>query len=109
MTNRELAQMIESIGLPFAYYEFPDTEQIPPFICYFFPDDDDFSADNINYQPIRRCRLEFYAPVKDFATERTIEDTLNAAGLFFRRVEGYIESERMYMVTYDFSVVITGY
>ena len=37
MTYQEIAQMIESIGLPYAFYQFPDdTEQAPPFICFLY-------------------------------------------------------------------------
>jgi hypothetical protein len=108
MTFHEVAQMVESIGLPYAYYEFPDGTGIaPPFICFYFPESDDFAADNTNYQRIRPCHLELYTDNKDFALEQRVEDALNAAGFVYSRSEGYLDGERMNMVSYDFTVFIT--
>ena len=37
MTQISVAEMIESIGLPYAYYQFDeDTAQAPPFVVFFF-------------------------------------------------------------------------
>ncbi len=108
MTYRELNVFVESLGLPTAYYQFTDdTATAPPFVCWFFTDSQDFYADNTNYQLIRPVRLELYTDFKDFGLEIQIETALSAAGLTYDRSEGAIEAERMYMVTYDFSVTIT--
>ena len=55
MTLREINNMIESIGVPYAYYQFPEgTEQQTPFICFYYPANDDLIADNANYQKINQ-------------------------------------------------------
>ena len=42
MTYKEIAAMIESIGLPYAYYQFPEgTVQEPPFVVFFYSNIDD--------------------------------------------------------------------
>ena len=108
MTYKEIAEMIDSIGIPCAYYQFPDgTDMACPFICFYFDYDNDFIAENINYQPIRTLIVELYTDNKDFALEQTVEDTLNANGLVYSRGETYIDSERMNMVTYTTEILIT--
>lgn len=101
--------MIASIGLPYAYYQFPDnTGQEPPFICFYFPDNDDFIADNINYTKIEALRIELYTDDKDFTLEAEVEGALKEAGLVYSRSETPIDSERMYLVTYETEVLING-
>lgn len=108
MTYKEIATMVESIGLPYAYYQFPDgTDQACPFICFFLDSSNDFAADNTNYQKIRRLNIELYTDNKDFTLEQTVEDTLSGSGLVYYREETYLDSERMYMVSYETEIVIT--
>lgn len=109
MTYQEIAGMVESIGLPFAYYVFPkDTEQAPPFVCFYFPDSDDVYADDTNYAKIRPLIIELYTDNKDFALEANVESTLNGNGLPYSRTETYISNERMYLITYTTEVCIHG-
>ena len=108
MTHKEISDMIKAIGLPYAYYEFPDnTEQEPPFICFYYPDSDDLYADNVNYVGIRRLYVELYTDEKDFEQEAAVETALNANGLSFRKSELHIDSERMWQITYNMEVVIS--
>ena len=100
--------MVEGFGPPSAYYQFQeDTGQQPPFICWYFTGNDDFAADNCNYQRIRSLRIELYTDTKDFALEATIEDTLDDLHLPYSKDERYIDSERMHMTVYDLDMVIT--
>ena len=101
MTLKEVSDMIASIGLSYAYYEFPDgTEQEPPFVVFFFPESDDFYVDK------RRLYVELYTNEKDFAKEAAVESVLSSNGLTYRKVETYIGSERMYQITYETEVII---
>ena len=109
MTYKEVAAMVKNIGYPCAYYQFPEgTDQACPFICFYFVRSNDLSADDTNYQRIRQLAVELYTDNKDFAAEETVENALNASGLVYYREESYLDSERMYMVTYTMEVVITG-
>lgn len=108
MTYKQVAQIIAGIGLPFAYDHFDEGNAAePPFICFFFEGSDDFTADNTNYQRIRPLTVELYTDNKDFSLENTVETALNAAGLVFSRNETYIDSERMYEVSYETEIIIT--
>lgn len=108
MTYQEVAQMVEGIGFPYAYDHFDEGNAAdPPFICFFFEGSEDFAADNTNYQKIRPLTVELYTDNKDFSLEETVEAALNSAGLVFSRYETYIDSERMYEVSYETQVIIT--
>ena len=108
MTYKEVATMVSGIGLPYAYDHFDEgSASPPPFICFFFSGSDDLAADNTNFQKIRPLVLELYTDNKDFNTEATVEAALNGAELVYAREETYIDSERMYMVTYTTEITIS--
>lgn len=108
MTTQDVASMVASVGIPTAYYQFPnDTGQEPPFICFYYPGDNDFKADNINYAKINRLIIELYTDSKDFAFEAAVEQVLKDNELAFIRNETYIDSERMYEVIFETQVIIT--
>lgn len=108
MTTKQVANMIASIGVPYAYYQFPEgTGQATPFVCFFFSTDNDVKADNSNYQKIEHLIIELYTDNKDFSLEATVEGVLRANDMVWTRSEEYIDAERMVMVVYEMDVVIT--
>ena len=109
MTYAEISQMISAVGIPYAYHHFEEgSGQQPPFITFYYQGDDDFIADNINYQAIRPLTIELYTDNKDFALEAAVESVLAANDLAFSRTEVFIDSEQMYMVTYYTEVIINA-
>ena len=109
MTFDDVAALIDSLGIPSAYYQFPnDTEQAPPFICFYYPGSDDLFADNKNYQKIEALTIELYTDEKDFDLESQLEAALIEAGLPYSRDETYIESERLHVTTYNTEVIINA-
>lgn len=109
MTTQEIASMIESIGLPFAYYQFEEgTGQQPPFICFFYPRNNDVIADNTNYVKVYQLTIELYTDNKDFDLEASVEAALTGAGLVYSREEQKLDDERMYEVIYTTEVVINA-
>ena len=109
MTFQEVKNMVESIGLPYAYFQFPEkTGQAPPFVCFFYTNSDDLFADNSNYQDIRRLNIELYTSTKDFALEKTIEDTLKLNGFSYYREENFIETEKIWQIAYEMEVLISA-
>lgn len=108
MTTTQIASMIASIGVPYAYYQFPEgTEQPTPFVCFYYPDEPDFYADDSNYTNIKHLVIEVYTDNKDFELEATVEGALRASGMSWAKSETPIESERMFEVIYETDVVIT--
>lgn len=109
MTYQQVATMVASIGVPYAYYQFPEgTAQPTPFVCFYFDSSNDLYADDTNYQHIRPLTIELYTDNKDFTLEATIEGILSSNGLTYARSESYIDSERMNMVAYTTDVIITS-
>lgn len=109
MTTQRVKEILETTGIPVAYLAFMnETAQPCPFICYFYAGDNDFLADNSNYASINRLIVELYTDYKDFSLEKTVEETLNAAGLVFSREESYISTEQMFQIVYESEVIING-
>ena len=109
MTYKEIAAMIESIGLPYAYYQFPEgTGQEPPFVVFFYSNIDDLYADESNYQRIVTLNIELYTREKDFEKEAAVEGILQNSGLSYYKEENYIDSEKMYQIAYEMEVIING-
>ena len=109
MTYQEVKAMVQSSGVPFAYYQFTkDTAQPTPFACWYFDGSNDEPADNTNWAKIRTLYIEIYTDAKDFALEKTVEDILAEHELFYEKSETYLGDERMMMETYQTQVVITG-
>ena len=102
--------MIAGVGLPYAYDHFTADESPggPPFICFMYTDDDDFLADDTNYQRITGLTVELYTDEPDFTLAAAVEAALIGAGLVYARSgPEYIQNERMYQTTYETSVVLT--
>lgn len=109
MTYKEVADVVKSIGLPFAYYQFPEgTGQAPPFVVYFYSESDDIFADGLNYQKKPVLNIELYTSEKDFELEAVVEKILNDNGLTYYREENYIDSEKLYQIAYEMEVIING-
>lgn len=109
MTYKEIATLVDGIGYPYAYYQFEkETAKEPPFICFYYPGRDDMLADDTNYAQITELVIELYTDNKDFAAEAAVESALEAAEIVYEKDETYIDSERMYMITYTTEVLING-
>lgn len=108
MTYQEINTMIDNLQIPSAYYQFTaDTAVPPPFICFFYEGSDDFTADNKNYTKIRPLNIELYTETKDFDLESRVEEMLNNNGFVYEREETPIDSERLYMVVFRTTAIIT--
>lgn len=108
MTYKEVATMVNSIGLPYAYYQFPEgTAEAPPFVCFFWSDDNDLKADNLNYQKIERLNIELYTDNKDYDNEANVETVLTNNNVVWSKSETYVDSEHLYMVIYEADIIVT--
>lgn len=106
MTYKQIAQMIESMGLPFTYDSFPNNiAPTPPYIVFNYPNRNDFAADNVNYSQIEILNLELYTATKDFSLEESIEAVLTENGFFYEKSEAYIRNENLFQITYDMQFV----
>lgn len=108
MTIENLVEMLQKIGIPFAYDHFAEGENPePPFICYLIPGSNNFAADGKVYFRINQVRIELYTDSKDLAVERKMEMVLDESGIFYNKSEVWIQSEKLYEVLYSFEVPFT--
>lgn len=112
MTLQEIKDMVESVGLPYCYYQFDTGPNNPPpplpFLCFFYPNSDDAMADNANYARINALVIELYTDKRDFDLESRVEAVLIAHGLPYSWAASYIDSEHMHLTTYNTEVLIHG-
>ncbi len=112
MTPRQIYLMLTGIdsSVPVAHYRFLNTQDqpapAPPFICYFYPNSDDFFADDANYQGIAELVVELYTDFKDLDLESKVEETLSAHELAWVKEESYLDDQRMHMTTWTTEVVL---
>ena len=99
----KIIQILEELGLPYAYDHFAEGEgPDPPFLCFRCPNSDNFAADGTVYFPITEIDIELYTDRKDPDTEKKLEDLLTKGGIFFDKTETFIDSEKLYEVPYSF-------
>ena len=109
MTRDEIAAMLAGVGLPTAYDHFTEAEApgAPPFICFLYPNRNDFAADDNVYAKITALRVELYTDDPTPALEESLEAALEAKGLIYdKEGPGYIDGEKMYMTAYDTDVLL---
>ena len=105
MTTQEFYQGLVSLGYPVAYSHFAEGNgPDPPYITYYYPGTNNFSADGIVYQEINEIDIELYSTEKDLEAEKKIADWLTENGLFYEKLEYYIESEKMIQVIFEIEI-----
>ena len=98
-----LIAIMDEIGLPYAYHHFAEGEgPDPPFLCFLTSGSDNFAADGKAYYKIDEIHIELYKDRKDPALEGSVEAVLDRHGIFYRKTEVWIESEKLYEVLYQF-------
>ena len=77
MTYEQIAEMMEEMGLPFAYHHFAEGESpAPPFLLFLSPGENTFSADNQMYFSFKMLDIELYTDIKNPELEKQIEQVL---------------------------------
>ncbi len=109
MTQTELFDMLASSGFPVTYYQWK-VGAVPalPYVVYFYPGTDNFSADNNVYVQVNTLYVELYTENKDFNAESQIESVLQNICGYWNKSETYIESEQMYQTLYECEVIINA-
>ncbi len=109
MTYAEIVSMLESIGLPLAYHHFEEGESpVPPFLVFYFPNTNNFGADDKVYQEVQVLNIELYTDAKDPGLEERVESTLDAKEIFWNKDGSWIASEKMYEVIYEMEIIYHG-
>lgn len=103
MTLSEFSTLLATTGLPVAFDHFP-TPQSLPYIVYVVIENNQFEADNTVYHSSPQIQVELYTQYKSEGTEQILETVLKSVPFTFTKDEGYLTDERMYMVTYQFTL-----
>lgn len=102
-----IIEILEKAGFSYAYDHFAEGESPePPFVCYLLPQSIHFAADGVAYYRISGVHIELYTDIKDVAAERRLEDVLDGHGIFYKKSEVWIESEKLYEVLYQFDMEV---
>ena len=105
MTYEEICEMVQEIGLPFAYHHFAEGESPkPPFVLFLSPGEHTFGADDLMYISFKKLDIELYTDEKSPEAEHRVEEILTQYGIFYTKNEIFIESERLYEVIYEMEV-----
>ena len=103
----KIINMLEEIGIPFAYSHFAEGESPePPFMCYLLPTSDNFSADGRVYHKLSSVHFEVYTDKKDRALENRVEDVFDKNNIFYNKSEVWINSEKLYEAIYSFELEV---
>ncbi len=105
MNYEKIFEMMQEIGLPFAYHHFAEGESPkPPFLIFLSPGENTFSADNLMYHSFKRLDIELYTDEKSPETEQKVEEILRQHNLYYTKNEAWIESEKLYEILYELEV-----
>ena len=108
MTHENVISMLRETGLPVAYDHFAEGEAPdPPFLCFLYPNSDDFAADGRVFQRIDDIHIELYTDKKDTRAELIVEAVLDAHEIPYRKSEVWIEKENLYEVLYSTQILRT--
>ena len=107
MTKKEVADMVASCGFLWRYDHFSQTPA-PPYIVYYYPNENDVFADDKNYVNRRSLHLELFTSEKDMTSEATVETQLAAAGLTWYKQTDFLNDESLFQTTYEMEVIING-
>ena len=109
MTFERIHEILSELQIPVTYYQFEEgTDVAPPFLCWYSPGSDGFYADNKVYAQLVEITIELYTPDKRWDLEAQLEEILNANELPFAKTESYIDSEKLFLNTYETEVFING-
>ena len=104
MTYMDLMEEMKALGFPCVYHSFKNPPPLP-YTIVVFTYNNDFIADNYNYQNIGNYQLEYYNSKKYSPDEEKIEGKLKELGLAYNKSEAYIESEGLRQIVYEFQII----
>lgn len=98
--NSGLFEILQSTGLPVAYYHFR-TPQKAPYLVYMGEGQTNLSADNTFYWSQNDYQIQYYFTKKNEANETAIERALLSAGYQYDKSEDvYIQDQGLFVIYY---------
>lgn len=112
MTRTEIASMVGSLGIPYAYLTFQPDEngeihQDLPACIFMDTEHPDLYADDTNYTHIATYAWELYEDSVDFSLHDQLEGILKAHGLtYVKQGTEWFDDQRYWATVYLFTVII---
>lgn len=104
--NEQIEGLLRRVGLPVAYRQFVGykTKPLPqpPYLIYLTPSAEARGADEKNLYTASVVRVELYSERSAPLLEGRLEEALD--GFAWTKEESYIESERLWLVAYEFDL-----
>ena len=102
ITEAQLYDLLCRTGLPVVYRAWQEgSAPALPWMVYYAEDSRNFSADGVVYIQRQRYIIELYTEQKEHDRERQLQAAFDAAGIFWNKSEDFVESERMFKITYE--------
>ncbi len=101
ITYGDLFDALILTGLPVAYHHFTKSPSLP-YLVFLRDGADSVGADDKNFVKLNSWIVELYTEQKDIERETRIEAILDALGAVYTTTEGYLDTEKMYLVRYEF-------
>lgn len=97
---KRVLELLEEIGLPYAYYLFKEKIE-PPFVVYYRSGQVTLSADDTHLWSHNTYIIEYYFKIKESEKEEALEKAILDAGFQFSTDEDeYIEDEDIFVIYY---------
>ena len=104
MDEKNLYELLLTLNIPVAYDHFIETAGrtvSPPFILYRNDASDQFKADDQVYLKTKRYLVDLVTDNKDTELEEAIEEIFQNQHIPWDKTEIYVDSERIYQITYS--------
>ena len=102
ITEKQLYEILCRTGLSVVYRAWQEgSAPALPWMVYYDGSSRNFAADGKVYIRRQKYIIELYTEQKDPDTERLVEAALDGVGIFWNKDETYVESERMFKITYE--------
>ncbi|MDO4720964.1 MAG: hypothetical protein Q4A78_09920 [Peptostreptococcaceae bacterium] len=104
MSQGELFDILSKTGFPVVYAEWHSAPKLP-YIVFYDAGSNNFGADNRVYSKATHYNIELYTKQKDIASQRKLEEVLDAHDLFYDcSGDVNLQSESMTEVIYFIEV-----
>lgn len=104
MTQKEFGDILATSGYPVAYLAFPaDNCPSMPFVVFQETGSNNFSADGVVFQKVRRYQVDLFTEGKDETAEEALENALS--DFFWNKYQTVEDTEACQRYTYEIEVL----
>lgn len=103
MTQAQLQLALDASGYPTVYGSFKEPKQ-PPYVVFIRPSAEPVSSDYKVHGKFESYIVELYTKQKDIVAEKKLEDIVGAIDPDYETLEVYIDTEKLFQVTYSITI-----